>query len=206
MSDTHVTCPNCGYGYDNLRKSTRMFDCPSCGTTLFREGVQLNPIGNHGEMHEFPMLLGLHDSVTLDGSTYLVAGHARYDYGRGTWDELWLEDDRGQGGWLSLDEGDIVFQRELGEGAVPNLTSPPRVGESFTTSNGEFTVTEADVATCVAMRGQFPELIQVGDEHYFVNCSGPGGLLLSGEFWEGGQAWLLGRWSDPFALKVRRHT
>ena len=204
MSDTHVTCPNCGYGFDNLRKSTRMFDCPSCDTTLFREGAALKPIGNNGEMHDYVMLLGINDSVTINGQKCLVVGHARYDYGRGTWDEFWVENSQGAGAWVSIDEGDVAVQYPLGGDLAPQRSDPPRVGERVIHGGLEYTVTEGDTAKCIAVRGQFPEMIQVGDEHYFVNASGPSGRLLSGEFWEGGHGWSDGEWLDPFTLKVER--
>ncbi len=204
MSDTHVTCPNCGYGFDNLRKSTRMFDCPSCDTTLFREGAALNPIGNNGEMHDYPMLLAVNDSVEIGGQKCLVVGHARYDYGRGTWDEFWVENSQGAGAWVSIDEGDVAVQYPFSGNAGPRRSDPPAVGETVSYNGRDYTVTEGDTAKCIAVRGQFPELIQVGDEHYFINASGPSGQLLSGEFWEGGHSWSDGEWLDPFTLKIER--
>ncbi|MEJ6393762.1 DUF4178 domain-containing protein [Gymnodinialimonas sp. 2305UL16-5] len=202
MSDTHVSCPNCGYGFEGLRKSTRMFDCPSCDTTLFRSDSALKPVGNNGEMHDYPMLFGLHDSVKIDGRTYVVTGHSRYDYGRGTWDEMYAEDSGGNGVWISLDEGDVVVQVPFKPGSGPRRNDPPPVGQALTYSGRDYHVTEADTATCIAVRGQFPELIQVGDEHYFINASGPSGQLLSGEFWDGGSTWYEGSWLDPFTLQV----
>jgi len=204
MSDTRVTCPNCGYGFENLRKSTRMFDCPSCDTTLFREADALKPLGNNGEMHDYPMLFGLHDTVTADGDKFIIIGHARYDYGRGTWDEMYGENSQGKGAWISIDEGDVAIQYPYGGNSGPRRKDPPAVGDGFSYSGTDFTVTEADTATCIAVRGQFPDLIQVGDEHYFVNASGPSGQLLSGEFFEGGHQWFEGHWLDPFTLKVDR--
>jgi hypothetical protein len=204
MPDSPVTCPNCGYGFDALRKSTRMFDCPSCGTTLFRDGAAINPIGENGEMHEYPMLLAVGDGVVIGGQTCLVVGHARYDYGRGTWDEFWVENDRGAGAWVSVDEGDVAVQYPFHGAEGPKRSNPPRVGETITFQGRDYTVTEGDTARCIAVRGQFPEMIQVGDEHYFVNASGPSGQILSGEFWDGGQSWSDGEWLDPFSLKVER--
>lgn len=204
MSDTHVTCPNCGYGYENLRKSTRMFDCPACGTTLYRENDDLAPMGNAGEMHDYPMLFGLGDAVHAEGRKYVIQGHARYDYGRGTWDEMYGEDGDGKAAWISIDEGDVVVQYPYDGNAGPRRTDPPEVGETFSYSGTDYTVTEADTAKCIAVRGQFPELIQVDDAHYFVNASGPSGQLLSGEFWDGGHQWYEGTWLDPFTVKVDR--
>lgn len=204
MTDSHVTCPNCGYGFENLRKSTRMFDCPSCDTTLFREADALAQIGNNGEMHDYPMLFGLNDTVMAEGKTYNVVGHARYSYGRGTWDEMYAEDDRGTGAWISIDEGDVALQFPFTGNSGPRRSDPARVGEVIGYDGRKYTVTEGDTATCIAMRGQFPEMVQVGDEHYFINASGPSGQILSGEFWEGGHSWSEGIWLDPFKLKVKR--
>ncbi|MEJ6390664.1 DUF4178 domain-containing protein [Gymnodinialimonas sp. 2307UL20-7] len=181
-----------------------MFDCPSCDTTLFRDGAALNPIGNNGEMHDYPTLLGLGDTVIIGGQSCDVVGHARYDYGRGTWDEFWVENDRGAGAWVSVDEGDVAVQYPLHGDDRPKRADPPAVGHAIIHRGLEYTVTEGDTARCIAVRGEFPEVIQVGDEHYFINASGPSGQILSGEFWQGGYGWSDGEWLDPFTLKIKR--
>lgn len=202
------SCPNCGHGFEGLVASTRMFDCPSCGTTLFREADALNPIGDHGEMHDAPMLVRIGDHVRHEGVDYYVIGHARFDYGRGWWDELWAVDGADNGIWISIDEGDVVIQRALEKRNWPKWQEAPPLGATFRATGQPFEVTEADRATCVAVRGQLPELLDMGETHQFVNAAGPGTLLLSGEFWvEDGtphNSWFIGEWQDPFDLKVRR--
>jgi len=184
-----------------------MFDCPSCDTTLFREGDALAPIGNHGEMHETPMLVGLGDTVVFDGGRYGVLGHIRYDYGRGFWDEMWAEDAQGEGIWLSIDEGDVVVQRALADSAVRvGLADEVRLGTQVRVEGEIYTVTEMDEATATAFRGELPERIDLGERHRFVNASGEDGTLLSGEVWDGGETWFLGEWLDPFEIRVERQT
>ncbi|WP_430450220.1 DUF4178 domain-containing protein [Rhodophyticola sp.] len=200
----HLSCPNCGNGFDRLQKSMRMFDCPSCGTTLFREADALAPIGNHGEMHEVPMLLGLGDKLRVGRHVYRMVGHARFDYGRGWWDELWALDGSGNGAWISIDEGDVILQTALPEGQAPKWNGAPPLGSSFRVEGETYTVTEADTAACVAIRGEFPEVMEIGERHDFVNAAGDDGALISGEFWAGGRAWYRGRWLDPFDLKPDR--
>lgn len=56
----------------------------------------MSPIGNHGEMHETPMLVGIGDTVRACGGRYTVLCHIRYDYGRGIWDEATATAFRGQ--------------------------------------------------------------------------------------------------------------
>ncbi|PWK57987.1 DUF4178 domain-containing protein [Roseicyclus mahoneyensis] len=207
MTSDPVSCPNCGYGFDGLRRSTRMFDCPSCDTTLFREGDALAPIGNHGEMHETPMLIGIGDTVEAIGSRWTVLGHVRYDYGRGFWDEMWAETPDGAGAWLSIDEGDVVIQRSLAPAAVrAGLAGELRLGVQVRIEGEVYTVTEMDEATATAFRGELPERIELGERHRFVNASGGDGTLLSGEVWDGGETWFVGEWLDPFEIKVERQT
>jgi len=63
-----------------------------------------------------------------------------------------------------------------------------------------------DQARATAFRGELPERMQIGETHRFVNASGQGGELLSGEVWDGGESWFLGAWLDPFDLKVESRT
>ena len=44
----------------------------------------------------------------------------------------------------------------------------------------------------------------MGERYSFVNAQSPDGVLLSGELWEGGQAWFVGFWFDPFEIEVRK--
>jgi hypothetical protein len=205
MNADPVTCPNCGYGFEGLRKSTRMFDCPSCGTTLFREADALAPIGAHGEMHETPMLIGIGDTVLVGPNKFDVLGHLRFDYGRGTWDEFWCENRSGRGAWISVDEGDVVLQEPMPEGAVRRgLQGQLRLGAGIRIDDEVYEITELDSAACIAFRGQLPERVTLGETHSFVNATGPEGALISGEFWDEGEAWFAGEWLDPFELRVER--
>ncbi len=204
MADTTLTCPNCGYGFAELQRATRMFDCPSCGTTLFRGDLALEPMGDHGEMHEMPMLFGLHDTIETGSERLTVIGHVRFDYGRGWWDEMWAIDGNGNGAWISIDEGDVVLQHPIAPDDQPRWKASPDLGSSFTFHGEPYTVTETDRGTAIAIRGELPEQLRVGEAHDFVNASGQRGGLISGEFWDGGRAWYEGYWLDPFEIRVER--
>jgi hypothetical protein len=154
-------------------------------------------------MHESPLLFGLEDKVLVGGRSFRPQGHARYSYGRGTWDEFWALDGHAEGRWISVDEGDVIVQRPLGRDAF-DLVEPPNFGSTFTHQGEEFTVTETEEATCLALRGNFPELLRVGERYYFINATGQDGALLSGEFGEGKATWYIGEWVDPFAVRVTR--
>jgi len=196
-------CPKCGDEVGEALARFRMLNCPSCGTSLFLQDDRLTLAGELGVMHEVPLLFGLGDSVAIGGRAFTPVGHARYSYGRGTWDEFWALDASGSGGWISVDEGDVVVQRPLHRDA-PDLTRPPTLGSRISVRAGDFTVTEVEQATCVALRGNFSEVLQRGERYRFVNATGKKAAILSGEFGDGVVRWYLGDWVDAFAVKVTR--
>ena len=105
-----IACPNCGDRID-LRDGVRMLTCPSCGTTLLYEDAVVRQAGSAGVMHDAPLLFGIGDRVRCPAGIFDILGHARFDYGRGWWDEFWALDEDGHPAWLSIDEGDVAVQR-----------------------------------------------------------------------------------------------
>jgi len=193
-----MNCPKCGYGLGEKRARIKMMTCPSCATTLFVDSDALRLAGEQGVMHDHPMLLALGRNARIEGQTFRIIGHARYSYGAGTWDEFWALDVDGDGAWISVDEGDVVVQRRLPRNVAQGLPRMPALGETVRLNGVAFTVTEVETATCEALRGAFPEVLMVGEQHQFVNCTANGAQLLSGEFWDDQASWYQGLWVDPF--------
>lgn len=199
MPDFH--CPNCGSSFGPKLNNIRMMNCEFCGTSVIVDDDRLELAGSQGAMHETPLLFGLKEVVEIDRQTWRILGQARFSYGRGTWDEFWAEDSDGRGAWISVDEGDVVIQRPLVDPSLSALRVEPRLGAQVTHDGRRYTATEVETAVCEAVRGALPEVMKVGESHRFINFTGKGGELLSGEFWPEGQAWSLGIWLDPFDVK-----
>ncbi len=199
-----LNCPNCGAQTPIALKGIKVATCASCGTTLMINDVQVQSAGQQGEMHDAPLLFGIGDQVQLGRTSTLILGHARYSYGRGFWDEFCGVDGDGRTCWISLDEGDVVRQKRLTEKDTPKFMPPFKLGETLDFDAATFTVTEVEHAECIALRGQFDEVLQVGESHEFVNASAGDEALLSGEFWPGQAIWFYGRWYDAFDVKVQR--
>lgn len=178
-----------------------MTNCPSCGTSVVVTGDVVRLAGEQGVMLDLPSLVALGGAVGIGADTWTAAGQARFSYGRGTWDEFWVLDGAGRGAWLSVDEGDVVLQQALDERDWPNLGPDSAPGAQATIRGRRHVVIEVEAATCEAVRGSLPEVLAVGEAHRFVNLSGDNAALVSGEFWDGGQAWYAGRWIDPFAIR-----
>ncbi|WP_264211275.1 DUF4178 domain-containing protein [Leisingera thetidis] len=200
MSAFH--CPNCASPVAPAAAMVKMAACAACGTTLFIADEQARLAGEAGVMHAAPLLFGLGSTIRLDGRTLRILGHARFSYGRGFWDEFWALDARDEPCWVSLDEGDIVLQRELDRAAWPRYDGRLALGRTVELDGVSFTVTEEDDAECVAVRGSFDQALVVGGRYRFVNLQGGDGTLLSGEFHGTSREWYRGAWYDPFEAEV----
>lgn len=179
-----------------------MVTCDSCGTSLFLSDHAAEQAGEGGVMHDVPLLFGLGDDIRLGRNRYHIVGHARFSYGRGTWDEFCALDQGGAPIWISVDEGDIVVQEEIPRAKWPRYDGYLKLGQSFDYAGDSFSVVETAGAECIALRGSFDEPLRVGETYAYFNLQGADGQLLSAEVVGDQQAWYLGRWFDPFEVEV----
>lgn len=197
-----MNCLQCGDALAPRFAAARMLTCPSCGTTMFLEDQVVRLAGQQGVLHELPSPVVLGTSFRAGRYNLLPVGLARYDYGRGTWDEYWCVPPSGEGWWVSVGEGEIAVQRPIAAHFVTGYRGRPALGTMVSYDDRNYEVQESDRATLIGWRGELPEPMVMGEAHDFVNCT-RGNLLLSGEFWGDGEAWFAGEWLDPWDLRVR---
>lgn len=201
MAQSGMNCPNCGAALDWRIGVTRMRDCEACGATCFLDGELLAHMGERGAMADAPSLFAIGSVTRVGGDALRPLGHARFDYGLGWWDEFWCEADAGTLLWVSVDEGDIAIQEDV---EPPEGADAARaIGDTVVSRLRTYTATEAEDARCIAVRGELPEVLFIGETHRYLNFSGSDQSLLSCERWtgEGGReesAWHEGRWLDPW--------
>ncbi len=178
-----------------------MFTCTHCGTTNVLRDEVWELAGTGGVMQDAPSLVRIGEQVEVEGLTLMPVGHARFGYGRGWWDEFWCLDGEGEGHWLSADEGDYALERPLAPGDWPSGFRPS-LGATVTIRGETFRVTEAETAVCLAVRGEFPEELEIDEAHLYFDLAGPGGQIATFERWEDGEAWTFGVWLDPWDLRA----
>lgn len=148
-------------------------------------------------MLDAPSQVQLGQTVSVKGLHLMPVGHARFSYGRGWWDEYWCVDGQNDGMWLSADEGEYALERDLARSSWPHNPGTS-VGSRVDILGVAFTVAEAETAICQAVRGEFPEELDVGEAHLYFDLSGPKTRMATYEKWDGGEAWALGEWVDPW--------
>lgn len=198
---TGHNCQNCGDWLGTRMTRARMVVCDSCGSTSIIDDDVVRLAGTAGVMQDAPSLLAIGTPVRLSGLTLTPVGHARFDYGRGWWDEFCCLTADGEGWWLSADEGDYALERPLDHRDWPDLPRPT-LGATVRIGGLDYRVTEAETATCLAVRGEFPEVLDVGETHDYFDLSGPDDEIATLETWSGGRAWTIGRWYDPWEVRA----
>ncbi len=158
--------------------------------------------GEQGVMHDVPLLFGLNSHIRLGRGSYHIVGHARFSYGRGTWDEFCALDHAGAPVWISVDEGDIILQQEIQPANWPRFDGYLKLGHGIKYDGESFRVVEDATGECIALRGSFDEPLHVGESYRYVNLQGADGGLLSAEIDGDQYSWFMGRWFDPFEVEV----
>ena len=181
-----------------------MITCSHCGTTSVLRDEAFEIAGEGGVMQDAPSLITLGRHVVIAGrARYLPVGHARFSYGQGA---------GGTNTGASTDRWRWVLA-----GSAPTKETTPSsrlldrnrlAPKGFKPSLGAvtqimgrppITVTEAETAHCVAVRGEFPEELEIGEAHLYFDLSGPGRpgwrLTRNGT---AAKAWSIGRWIDPW--------
>jgi hypothetical protein len=127
----------------------------------------------------------------------------RYSYGRGFWEEWWLKDESNNEYWLSVDEGDMVLEKEVKGTMTPELFRGLKIGAYM---DDEWMVTEVGEGECMGFSGSLPKIITKGDKHQYVHFSGKAAKLRTIELHtskkqEKSIITFEGVWIDPFEIK-----
>jgi len=191
-------CPQCGDALARHFKYSKLIKCQSCGSSIFLEDDSVKLIGERSVLSEEPSLIQMHTSFSYGGRDYLPLGKIRYSYGRGFWEEWFIQGEQNQEFWLSIDEGDFVLE----ERAIINLPfttfGQVKLGKKY----NNYLVTEKGEGVCVGFEGELPKSITIGERHQYIHLSLGYNSLITVEFSNNHIETFKGEWIDPLYIKV----
>ena len=176
--------------------------CEYCGTAIYWDQDKVMAAGKQSLLPEGFTRLYRGASGHLKGQNFLVTGRVRYSFGRGFWDEWFLEFQDGSIGWLTEDNHELALQnrRDLKNCPPANALSP---GSMFRAWNMEFIVQEVGHAECVGVEGELPIRVETGEKYLFADASTPDGKYTLGiEYDHDPPAAFLGRWLKYSDLRL----
>jgi hypothetical protein len=166
-----VKCPNCGGEHALANPGITMLVCDFCKTVVYWDADSVVKAGAQAILPEADTRLFMHATGKLLGKGFEVVGHLRYDYGRGNWDEWYLQlDDQGVA-WLSEDERELSLEQAARiESGVPPAGAL-RPGQPVTIEGVAYSVREVGTATCIGGEGQLPFTIQPGERYPYADLA-----------------------------------
>ena len=198
-------CPQCGNELSLQFRHSKLTVCGHCGSTILLEDNALRLAGHAAALVDLPSLIQMHIPFTYENHSYTPVGLVRYRFQYGLWDEWWVLDNQHKGKWLSVDEGDYVFEKPYDWfGDFPDIRDL-KVGMEFKQDKKMWQVTEKELALCIGTRGELPEAILTGDRMGYVHLSSENQGIITLEYPLKSPETPLaygGRWLDPFAIKV----
>ena len=174
MEPRHVKCPSCGAEKVIMNPGIVTVVCEYCGTAVYWDDEQIMAAGKQSLLPEGFTRLYRGAAGNLKGQDFRVTGRVRYSFGRGFWDEWFLEFGDGSLGWLTEDNHELALQnrRELDTVPPADVLKP---GSLFRAWDMEFAVQETGEARCLGMEGDLPIRVETGETYLFADASSPDG-------------------------------
>lgn len=202
MNTKHIKCPSCGAGKDIYNPGIVSTVCEYCGTAIYWDDKDVMSAGVQAILPEGFSRLYRGATGSLQKKRFVVVGRVRYSFGKGFWDEWFLDFEDGTIGWLTEDNHEYSLQRISESRDIPSIEnlSP---GQKLMVGGVDFQVHENGEAECIGVEGDLAKKIQSKEKYHFVDASSPDGKYVLGiEYDNNPPTIFLGKWLKYSDLKL----
>ena len=182
---TPITCPSCGASNAIPNPAVVSIVCPYCDNISYidKEGIRLS--GKQSRLSEGFSRLFRGGSGSIKDKRFIVRGRVRYSFGRGFWDEWYIEWEDGNTGWITEDNHQFSLQTEV-HIRQNQIESAQAVGRIITLRTTQYKITEVGMARCIGIEGALPSDITPDEEYRYIDgVSVDGSRTFGLEFDEG---------------------
>ncbi|PIE32697.1 hypothetical protein CSA56_14510 [candidate division KSB3 bacterium] len=202
MSAQEIHCPSCGAGHTIHNPGVMTVVCEYCGNAVYWDKENIANAGKQSVLPEGFSRLFRGATGSLFNKRFEVLGRVRYSFGKGFWDEWFLEFESGEIGWLSEDNHKFSYEKALQGVNAPGISqlSP---GTSVTIGKQTFVIEEVGEAECLGVEGDLPLQLQTGETYAFADGSTPNGQYTLGiEYDNDPPTVFVGHWVKYASLKL----
>lgn len=177
MTAAHYSCPACGAPMEVENRFSKLVICQYCGQTAAVTSVGLDPTGKVPLLADFPSILSVGATGTLQGNPFRVLGRLRYKYDEGFWDEWFVVVQDTRKLWLQEDEGTFVaFEKETLTAEIPQF-STIKVGSSIQVNDRKVFVVEKNEAVIGGGEGELHFRVVPGERVDYVDGNSSGKMV-----------------------------
>ena len=180
MKPQSVSCPSCGATHEVLNPGVITVVCEYCGNAVYWDKEKIRNAGKQSILPEGFSRLFRGATGSLNQRRFTVMGRIRYSFGKGFWDEWFLEFNDGTIGWLTEDNHELALQTRSTPGNVPAFESL-RPGKVISIRKGTTVVVrEVGEAECIGVEGDLPIEAATGETYKFADAGTPDGKYVLG--------------------------
>lgn len=198
--DKHIPCPSCGAPVERHLPYAKLIVCEYCSSSVFLNDGVVENAGQKSVAVDLPSMFSIGIPLQWNSISLTPRGCVTYDWGKGLWQEWWVQANTGEDFWVSVDEGDIVIQRPIELDDLPDYASA-EMNQAISLQGQEYKVTERGEASCVSFKGELPEQLEHDEIHQYLHLS-YSSKLITVEYADGEVKAFSGEWIDPFDLKA----
>ncbi|MFH1982446.1 MAG: DUF4178 domain-containing protein [Pseudomonadota bacterium] len=180
MEAQAISCPSCGATQDVLNPGVITVVCEYCGNAVYWDKEKIRSAGKQSILPEGFSRLYRGATGSLDKQRFVVMGRVRYSFGKGFWDEWFLEFNDGSIGWLTEDNHELALQTRTAPERIPEFEF---LHPGKTIAIGKDTtvvVREVGRATCIGVEGALPIAAVTGESYMFADAGTPDGKAIFG--------------------------
>ena len=195
MKQQQIACPSCGAEHGVFNPGVITIACEYCGNAIYWDEEKIRLAGKQSILPEGFSRLYRGGGGTVSGrGSFVVLGRIRYSFGKGFWDEWFLEFGDGSTGWLMEDNHEFALETESASQDVPSFTSIAP-GSRVRARDVDFVVEEVGQAECLGVEGELPIMVQTGEKYAFADGSSPDGIYTLGiEYDQDPPTVFIGKW------------
>ena len=194
MEPTIITCPSCGAGHEIYNPGVITIVCEYCGNAVYWDKEKIRDAGKQSILPEGFTRLFRGATGRLRHRRFIVLGRVRYSFGKGFWDEWFLEFTDGAISWLTEDNHELALQTRYKGKNLPSLEAL-KPGKRFAVRDIDFVVHEVGHAECLGVEGDLPREIMTGETYPFSDASSLDGRFILGiEYDKDPPTLFLGQW------------
>ncbi len=194
----YINCPQCGDALPLYFSYAKIAQCDSCKSTIFIEDEAVRLAGESSVLSDEVSLIKLNTPFFYEAKSYLPIGMIRYSYGRGFWEEWWLDDNLGGSLWLSVDEGDMVLEKLVDSKYEPSIFDSAKVGDMI---EAGWMISEIGDAVCDGFVGSLPHIVTKGSSYKYIHLSGANARLQTLELIDSTVYTYSGKWINSYNIK-----
>lgn len=193
-----VSCPSCGAEVRLWNPASISVTCEFCDTISLLVDENWTDSGRQSRLSQGFSKLYVGCVFRIQARSFQVLGRVRYSFGRGFWDEWYVQEDTGECHWVTEDEHEFALQQQIETPLDLQNAQHLEIGQQVSVSNIPCQILEVGQASCLGIEGELPRDIAPNEQYAYADGASLDGKYTVGiEFDDTIPTVFWGEWLSP---------